>query len=334
MRIVKPGLLTTIQDLGRYGYQKYGVIASGAMDMFAHRLANLLVGNEESEATLEITLLGPVIEFTEDSLISICGGNFSPSINKCPVQLWRPILVKKGSFLSFAAVKDGCRAYLAVSGGYRIKSLMESKSTYLRAGIGGFKGRALKEGDELQTNRTAVFSLPVFYELQKKLATNSFLEMKWGVDPRLTAIYKEKNNIRIVRGRQFHLFTEQSRMRLLSEPFIVTTKSDRMGYRLQGATLELLKQGEMISEAVSFGTMQVPPEGNPIVLMADRQTTGGYPKIAQVASVDLPLMAQAKPGDRLWFHEISHEEAEKLYLEREGYIEQLKTGISLIYHHE
>ena len=148
--IMKPGLLTSIQDLGRYTYQKYGVIASGVMDQLAHRIANLLVGNEENQPTMEITLLGPVLKFEKDSLISICGGDLSPSINGEPIRLWRTIFIKKGSLLKFGPCQMGCRAYLAVAGGFAVPEVMGSKSTYLRAGIGGYKGRALKTGDVLE----------------------------------------------------------------------------------------------------------------------------------------------------------------------------------------
>lgn len=153
IKVLKPGLLSSIQDLGRTGYQKFGVIASGAMDPFSHRMANLLSGNEENDSALEITMMGPTLTFEEDTLISICGGDLSPSINGQPIRTWRSIFVKKGSELKFGACKKGCRAYLAVSGGFSVLEVMNSRSTYLRAGIGGFKGRALKAGDVLETGK-------------------------------------------------------------------------------------------------------------------------------------------------------------------------------------
>ncbi|HWO76709.1 MAG TPA: biotin-dependent carboxyltransferase family protein [Bacillus sp. (in: firmicutes)] len=331
IKIMKPGLLTSVQDLGRYKYQKYGVIVSGAMDTLSHRIANLLVGNQENAATLEITLLGPVIEFEEDTLISICGGDLSPAINGEPIRLWRSIFVKKGSLLSFGACKNGCRAYLAVAGGFKISNVMESKSTYLRAGIGGFKGRALRSGDRLDNEEPSNLSAQMINRLKNQLGETSFIENDWTITSDLIPSLQSSPTIRAIKGRQYHLFTEQSKDQFLTELFEVTAQSDRMGYRLKGPFLELGTPTELLSEAVNFGSIQVPPEGNPIVLLADRQTTGGYPKIAQIAFADIPLMAQLKPGDSLRFALVTYEEAERLFIEREMKLQQLKQGIILKY---
>lgn len=327
--IKKPGLLTSVQDLGRYGYQKYGVIASGVMDPFAHRIANLLVGNAENLPTLEITLQGPIIEFQKDTLISICGGELSPSINGHPVRTWRPIYVKKNSVLQFKLPKSGCRSYLAVSGGFSVSRVMGSHSTYLRAKIGGFHGRALKTNDQLLFGSYSQLSSRMIQQINDSLSNMPFIEINWSVSPDLTTLFSTNTPIRVIKGRQYHLFTDDSQKQLWSHSFTILNQSDRMGYRLQGPTLELKNSEEMLSEAVSFGTIQVPPDGNPIILLADRQTTGGYPKIGQIASVDLSLIAQAKPGDKLQFTEVSHEEAQLLLLEKERKIQQLKNGIFL-----
>lgn len=327
--IIKPGLLTSVQDLGRYGYQKYGVIASGVMDQLAHRAANLLVGNSDNEATLEITLLGPVIEFQEDALISVCGADLSPTIDGKPVRLWRAVLVKKGSRLQFGPCKSGCRAYLAIAGGIQVPTVMESKSTYLRAEIGGVEGRALKADDLVTKGELNENSLNIIKRLSADETEESFRELDWSVANDIIPDYETTSTVRVTRGRQYGLFTEESRERFFSEPFKITAQSDRMGYRLTGPRLELETAAEMISEAVNFGTIQVPPEGNPIILLADRQTTGGYPKIAQIATVDLPLVAQMKPNDTVYFKEISHKEAQLLYLKREEKLQQLKQGILL-----
>ncbi|WP_272466534.1 biotin-dependent carboxyltransferase family protein [Terrihalobacillus insolitus] len=327
--LTKPGLLTSVQDLGRYGFQKYGVITSGVMDQLAHRTSNLLVGNEENEATIELTLLGPVIDFEEDKLISICGGNLSPSINGEPVRLWRPILVKEGSQLRFGQCISGCRAYLAIAGGIGVPNVMDSKSTYLRAGLGGFKGRALNVGDKLETKHINDVSARMIDELSKCSGDENFAETDWSVASDLFPSYEKIPSIRVMKGRQYHLFSKESQDTFFSQPFEITPQSDRMGYRLKGPSLSLEEASEMLSEAVNFGTIQVPSDGNPIVLLADRQTTGGYPKIGQIATVDLPLMAQLKPGDLVRFVEVSHEEAQHLYLEREMKIQQLKQGILL-----
>ncbi|RFU62077.1 5-oxoprolinase subunit C family protein [Peribacillus glennii] len=326
--IIKPGILTSIQDLGRYGFQKYGVIASGAMDQSAHRIANLLVGNEENAATLEITLLGPAIAFNEDALISICGGDLSATINGQAVRRWRPVFVRGGSTLKFGPGKAGCRAYIAVAGGFDVPVVMNSKSTYLRAEIGGFSGRALKEGDQIAWSSHGNLSGIMIKHLKSNLKDHFFMECDWSAAGDLID-YTSRRSIRVMEGRQFELFTKGSQEKFFSEPFTVTSESDRMGYRLKGPLLTMEKAEEMISEAVSFGTIQVPSEGNPIVLLADRQTTGGYPKIGQIAAVDLPYLAQAKPGDRVYFTKVTLDEAQSLYLEQETKIKQLKIGVSL-----
>ena len=325
--IIKPGLLSSIQDLGRYGYQKYGVIASGAMDPLSHRLANLLVGNKENKPTLEITLLGPMIQFEQDSLISICGGDLSPTINGTPLRTWRTVLVKKGSQLRFGKARSGCRAYLSVAGGFSIPSIMGSKSTYLRAKIGGYHGRSLEAGDQVMFDSPSKLSVTMIQQLSKNLNDQPFIEMDWTITADLLPNLHSEPSIRVMKGLQYQLFTKQSQESFFTEPFMVTTQSDRMGYRLQGPLLELEQVEEMISEAVSFGTIQVPAEGNPIVLLADRQTTGGYPKIGQISTVDLSSIAQAKPGDMIHFSKITHEEAQLLLLELKIKIKQLKHGI-------
>lgn len=319
LKIIKSGMLTTVQDLGRYGFQKYGVIASGAMDPFAHRIANLLVGNPENAATLEISLIGPSIEFQEDAHIAICGGNLSPKIDGKDCKMWRILAVPRGSTLSFGAPKKGCRAYLAIAGGISVLEVMRSKSTYLRAEIGGHQGRALKTGDKLQLGPVPPKRLAALH----KAAT---AEIDWQIQ---APNYYHEPVVRMMRGRQFDLFDAGSKERIFTDPFTVSSHSDRMGYRLEGSPLALETPGELISEPVAFGSIQVPSDGNPIVLMADRQTTGGYPKIGQVASVDLPLIAQLNPGDRIRFKEISLQEAQKRLMDQEQHIRQLKIGIDL-----
>ncbi|WP_026694449.1 biotin-dependent carboxyltransferase family protein [Peribacillus kribbensis] len=326
--IKKPGLLTSVQDLGRYGFQKYGVIASGAMDTRSHRISNLLVGNEEGAASLEISLIGPEIHFEETALISICGGNFTPSISGYPVRQWRPLIVKKGSTLRFSGVKSGCRAYLSIAGGFLVPEIMASKSTYLRAEIGGHNGRALKAGDSLKSGRPGELSQSIFQALDSSTERN-FVEMDWSAASNKLLSSAKGTVIRVVKGRQFDWFSENSQKRFFEETFEITPQSDRMGYRLSGESLSLSTAKEMVSEAVNFGSIQVPADGNPIILLADRQTSGGYPKIAETISADLPLLAQAKPGDRLRFIEITLEDAQRLYIKSELEIQQLKQGIIL-----
>lgn len=328
IHILHPGLLTTIQDLGRYGYQKQGIIVSGAMDVYSLRLANLLVGNAEGEAALEVTLLGPKLRIEQDTLLAVTGGNLSPTIDGKILPMGRPVYVKAGSIIKFGACQSGCRAYLAVAGGYDVPKVLGSKSTYLRAGLGGFQGRTLKKGDVLSVQAPQETSLRIIQHLVKQHSAASFVSTDWYAGRGQIAISPE-SSIRITRGRQFEQFTEESKDALFTDSFRVTPQSDRMGYRLSGASLNLAKQVEMISEGITLGAIQVPPDGNPIILLADRQTAGGYPKIAQVATVDVAVIAQSKPGSLLSFQEVSVAEAEKLYLAKEKAFVQLKAAVSL-----
>lgn len=325
IKVLRPGLLSSIQDLGRFGYQKHGVIASGAMDVYALRVANLLVGNEEGAGALEMTLVGPELEIPEGTLLAVTGGDLAPVFNGKPLPMWRPVYIKRTGILKLGAAKSGCRAYLAVGGGYNIPVVMGSKSTYLKAGIGGFKGRALAAGDELCAGSLST-QTKKFGQVLKKLTGDFFAAPRWYAPHRV--LHKDIT-VRVTSGGQFNEFSEESRHEFLHSPFTVTTRSDRMGYRLTGAVLNLQKPLEMISEAVAFGTVQVPPDGNPIILMADRQTAGGYPKIGQVALVDLPLIAQIKPGSKISFTEVSLRHAEELYLRREVAIKSIKAAVIL-----
>ena len=314
LTIRKGGMQTTVQDLGRTGFQKYGVIAAGAMDPYALRMANLLVGNEENSAALEVTMIGPKLHFAEPAIISICGGNLSPQLDGKAVKSWRSIVVAKGQTLTFGKPQSGSRCYIAVAGGIDVPKVMDSRSTYLRAKLGGYQGRALESGDQLALCEATATP-------KSAAETGSW----FGPSPP----YSSEPVIRITKGRQFELFSQKSRDHFLSETFSVNSQSDRMGYRLDGSRLALDKAQEMVSEAVVFGSIQVPTDGNPIILMADRQTAGGYPKIAEVITVDLPLISQLKPGDRLRFTEVSIEEAQRLLRLQEKSINCLKRAIKL-----
>ncbi|GKV54948.1 KipI antagonist [Sporosarcina sp. NCCP-2222] len=323
----KAGLSDTIQDLGRFGYQKYGVVTSGAMDAFAHRVANLLVGNEETEGTLEMTLVGPCLYFEEHAVIALCGGDMSASIDGKPIPMWKPVFIQKGTELKMGPAIAGCRVYLAVAGGFEVPNVMGSYATYLKAGIGGCEGRVLKKGDRLPIKARKGQAEQIFSRLVcDKYCIQS---TDWTITSNVRPALADQYEIRVIKGRQYSLFSEESRRLFETEGFAVSSQSDRMGYRLAGPSLHLEEEQELISEAVSFGSIQVPADGNPIILMADRQTTGGYPKIGQVASVDLSLVAQARPGNYLTFREISLDKAQELYLRREKNIQELKTGIAL-----
>lgn len=329
LEILKPGLLTTIQDTGRYGYQKDGIIVSGAMDTFALRAANLLAGNAQNQAALEITLTGPSIRFSEDHLIALTGADLSPTINGEAVKMWRPVFVKQGSILEFGEPKTGCRAYLAVSGGFAIPAVMGSYATYLRGGFGGFEGRALRTGDRIPCQAPSKASLSLLREVATATDTQTYTYTSWTPDPQLYPDYQTSPAIRAVKGHEYELFSETSQEQIWSERFLVSSQSDRMGYRLQGVSVSLAEHMEMISSAVTFGTVQVTPEGQPIVLMADHQTTGGYPRIAQVISADLPILAQVVPGQTIHFQEVTLEVAQQLYIRQEQHMEQLEQALHL-----
>ncbi|GKU84751.1 biotin-dependent carboxyltransferase family protein [Niallia sp. NCCP-28] len=325
--ILHPGLLTSIQDTGRYGFQKYGVIASGAMDVYSLRMANVLIGNKETEAALEITLMGPMISVDEDMLIAITGADLSPSVDGIPLPIWRPVWIKKGSVIKFGAPKSGCRSYFAVAGGFAVETIMDSKSTYLRGEIGGFKGRSLQKGDTIGRGKCSERSMMLVSKLKDATSTNHFSTTDWFVDSNPFFSGADEAFIRVLPGRQYDRLTKQGKHQLFAEFFRITPQSDRMGFRLSGPTMELQEKEDMLSEAVSFGTIQLPPNGNPIILLADRQTTGGYPKIAQVASVDLAYLAQRKPGEKVRFQLITLEEAQQMQLEKEKHWKQLKHAI-------
>lgn len=329
IEVLRAGLLASIQDLGRHGYQKYGIIVSGAMDVYSLRIANLLVGNDEGEGVVEVTLMGPSLKMEKNTLFAITGGDLSPTIDGRPVPMWRPVYVRQDSILNFGACKSGCRSYLAVAGGYGIPVVMGSKSTYLRAGIGGFQGRSLQAGDVLPTSTLDATAKRLLKQFIGKKPSASFVSTSWYVGEDYIPRDVQNIVVRITAGNQFSQFADSSQKQLVECSFEIKTQSDRMGYRLSGPVLTLKKPLEMISEAVTFGTVQVPSDGNPIILLADRQTAGGYPKIAQTALADLPVIAQARPGNKIHFRKISLDEAEELYLARENDIQKIKTAIHL-----
>jgi len=325
MKVLRPGLLTTVQDTGRYGHQREGVSVGGAMDLMALRVANLLVGNPEGAAALEFTLAGPTLEFTHGRLIAICGARMSPVIAGQPVPEGRPVLVRAGAVLSFGQCTLGAHGCIAVAGGIDVPVVLGSRSTHLRARFGGLGGRALAVDDVLPVGPASEAAVRTAGALASRAEV--FAATSWSVSASALPPYSPAPRIRTIPGTHVARFSESSRRAFFDQPFRVTPQSDRMGYRLEGTRLEMSQPLEPISEPVCAGTVQVPPEGQPIVLMADRQTAGGYPRIAQVITVDLPLIAQTKPGDSLRFTEVSLEEAQHLYVERERAMEEVRQGL-------
>ncbi len=300
LRVVGAGMLTTVQDLGRPGHRSAGVPSGGAADAMAARIANLLVGNPEEAAGLEITLLGPEIEFLSDGLIALGGAEFAG----CAA--WRPVRVVAGQRIKFGAAVKGCRGFLAVAGGVDVPVVLGSRSTYARAGLGGWRGRALQAGDELPVRAQP-----------REVAEH------WWLDRRILPAYETVPAVRVLLAGQAEEFGDEWRR----SEWKVTPQSDRMGIRLEGAALARRSGGELLSTAVAPGTVQVPPDGQPIVLLADAQTIGGYPQLAHVISVDLPLLAQLRPGDGVKFAPVSLEDAHQLWLAREYAIGLLREGL-------
>ena len=293
IKILDAGLLTTVQDLGRYGFQRYGVSASGVMDEYSAKIANKLVGNKVGEAVLETTLKGVQIEFLQNTAVAITGGNCDVTLNGTKIELWQSYLVNRGDILKMGICRSGLRNYLAFAGGIDVPIIMNSKSTNLKAKVGGFNGRKLMTGDILSVG---VGSLETPLTLNKHYIPTYSKDIKVGV----------------ILGQQDDHFTEAGIKTFLNETYTVTQESDRMGIRLSsvsGATIEHKNGADIISDGITFGAIQVPGSGQPIVMMADRQTTGGYTKIGNVISSDLAKLAQATPGTKVKFVEYTLEQA-------------------------
>ena len=296
IRVKKPGLFSTIQDAGRIGYQQYGVIVSGVMDEVAYRIGNALL-QQENEATIEMTLIGGTFEFTKPTTIALTGGKIEAKLNGSVVPMNKAIAIQAGDLLACGAIRKGVRSYLCVKGGIDVPVVMDSRSTYLKAGIGGHEGRALKAGDELPYKESS----PV--TKASHVRTDSFYQ---------------DGPIRILQGTEWSRFRAEVQQAFLETSFEISLEADRMGYRiLPERPITIAAPFQLISEAVTFGTIQMPPNGEPIILMADRQTTGGYPKIGQVIAADLHRLAQLAPKQSISFQVVSVSQAECLYEQRE-----------------
>ena len=308
IHVLRPGLLTTVQDLGRWGHQASGVPVAGPMDTFSHRLANLLVGNAADAATLEITLLGPELEFEVSAMVAVCGAEFDVTCNGQPLALSTSIVVPAGARLQFGRRTGGARAYLAIGGGVQTPAVLGSRATHLVCAMGGLSGRALVAGDRVPITRGARTALP-------RRATGIPLPASG------------RARLRILPGAQAQWFPPRTTSALTSVSFRVSAHSNRMGYRLEGPPLARQRTDEPISEPLAFGAIQVPAAGEPILLMADRQTAGGYPKIASVIAADLPLAGQLAPGDFVEFSFCSRQDAAAALIARERPLLRLTDAI-------
>ena len=310
--ILSPGLLTTVQDFGRIGYQQFGVPVSGVVDPRAMSIANILVDNPEDEAVLECTMLGPQIRFNAPNAIAITGGDLGPTIDNQPIPNYAAIRVEAGQVLRFAGLRSGCRAYIAFAGGLDIAPVMGSRSTYMKAKIGGVEGRKLQKDDVIKFRKPN----PDLRGLNIRHISPEFV-------PRLE--YK----LRVVLGPQDDMFTEHGIETFLSESYVVTPEFDRMGCRLDGEIIEHKgESGDIISDGIAFGAIQVPTAGKPIIMLSDRQTTGGYTKIANVISADFRILAQLKAGDRVRFAQVSVAAAQDALLTQRAALKTLRAAVS------
>ena len=298
IRVESPGLMTTVQDLGREGFGPLGVSASGAADPIALRIGNRLLGNREAAAGLEFTLVGGAFRFEIDTWIAITGSDFGPMLDDAPVDLWTVHRVHAGQVVRMRSTRSGARCYLCVSGGIKVPLLLASASTHVLSGLGGLDGRALRKGDRLQAD-------PAAPPPARRL------------NPEVGARLAPRRRLRVTDGLQCGWFTVAARRALFETAYQVSEASNRMGLRLAGAALEFSIRREMITTGVALGAIQVPAGGQPVVVFVEQQTTGGYPIIANVVAADLASVGQLRPRDAVEFEPISLEAARDLLLEQE-----------------
>ena len=307
IRVIQPGVLTTVQDLGRFGFQQYGVPVSGAMDPRSLKLANLLLGNDPGEAALEITVTGPQLIFGEANYAVLTGGDLGAELDGKPMPRYQAVKIEARQTLRFLGLRNGCRAYLAFAGGLDIPEVMGSRSTYMKAKIGGIKGRKLEAGDELRF-RAPQPDLP--FPERRRIGTD-FVPQK-------------QYELHAVLGPQDDHFTEAGLRTFFSEVYTVSADFDRMGCRLDGPPIEHKGSADIISDGIAFGAVQVPSSGKPIIMTADRQITGGYTKVATVCSADFRFLGQLKGGDKVNFIPISVEQAQNVLLLERQYFRMIR----------
>ncbi len=303
-----PGVLTTIQDEGRYGYEQFGMSPAGPMDLRAFRTANILVGNPSGESVLEATVLGPSLRFGRDNVIALTGADMGPTLDGQPCPMYQAVAVRTGDLLKLGAAKTGCRAYIAFAGGLDVPQVMGSRATALQNKVGGWQGRKLAKGDQIGFR-----------------APNPGLAL-----PRTAPVPApagREATIRVILGPQDDAFTEEGVNTFLNQPYTVSKDFDRMGCRLEGPVIRHKTDGNIISDGMVTGAIQVPTSGQPIIMLAERQTVGGYTKIATVISADLPLVGQRKTGDVIRFQAVTVEEAHRLWREENRELEALKARL-------
>ncbi|MDJ1504016.1 biotin-dependent carboxyltransferase family protein [Xanthocytophaga agilis] len=317
IHILQTGLLTTIQDRGRKGYRRFGINPNGVMDTIASTLVNYLVGNDASEGVIEFHFPMGEIELEEDALVAFGGADFGLKANDKPLENWKPYYLSKGTRIKATAKPQGVRLYMAVQGGFQLEKWHDSVSTNLKASIGGYKGRNLQKSDRIPFKAMRSFTSSLLtYPSHWKISFNT-LQQLYGND-----------TVRIIPGPEWDMLTKEAKEIVHSQEFMISSFSDRMGYRLEGMALEREYTTELVSSAVTQGTIQLLPSGQLIILMADHQTTGGYPRIATVIGADLSGLAQMSTHDKIYFSLVSVEEAEELLLTQHQEFEILRFAIN------
>lgn len=316
LRIIKAGILDTIQDQGRYKFQHLGINPGGVMDKLSAQIANILVGNKPNEPVIELHFPASEFFFEQPALIAISGADFSPSINGEEIPCLHPIIVGKYSILQFHRLKAGARAYLAIYKEFDIPEWLHSYSTNLKAVKGGYKGRAFQKDDEIR-----IRSIDGYLSLLDK---KEFYVLPWKAD--IGQNYFNDGKIMLLPGREWSWMSDESKENMLRQPYTITNQSDRMGCRLKSEPLSLMNKNEIVSSAVNFGTIQLLPEGQLIVLMADHQTTGGYPRIAHVITAHLSRLAQMMPGEKINFNMTDIKIAEELLIKQQQHLQQLQNA--------
>jgi len=308
--VVGPGVLTSIQDLGRFGYQKYGVPVSGPMDDFSLKVANLLVGNDSNAAALEITGLGPKLKVLSDTVVSLSGADFNATLDEKPFQGWRSLRVQKGSIIRIREARRGFRGYLAVTGGIEVPKVLGSRSTYLTGKLGGLDGRSLGKGNIINSSYpgTSPGRMPLRF-----------------LPEECVPVFSSRVEVNVIMGPQDDCFTGEGIKTFLNSRYVVSLDSDRTAYRLTGPKIAHHRKADIITDAIPQGAIQVPGDGQPIVMMADRPATGGYAKIACVIAPDIPRIAQLKPEDELRFRKIGIDAAHKLLGNKQAEFTRIKS---------
>lgn len=322
IHVISPGLQTTVQDFGRIGYYEVGMPPSGAMDKYSYAVSNLLVGNNESAAVLEITYMGPVLEFKTDAVIALTGGEIPPKVNDESVPMWEAISIKAGDKLSFDFVKQGARVYLAVAGGIDVPLIMDSRSTYTLCGLGGFEGRPLQANDQLQIGDKQVKQAQIGVQIGEEFIP----------------VFQKKHEIRVIMGLCSYRFTEESKERFLSIDWAVTPEANRVGYRFKGERLDFVEREQpfgagsnpsnVVDLGYPIGSIQVPDGVEPIALLNDAVTGGGYATIATIISTDLNKMAQIKTGESVRFISVDVDEALAARKEVKEKLDKIKKQIN------